>query len=151
MAEGYPIADIYAERHMETIDRKIENCHRLIDESLNLMQNPRYLQSCLSEESQSLSKTVEIGDFFQEFSRQISIFALENYMHDVVTPGVPDFQTPLKRLQFWSCVCTQKLLSAKKYLGDDEYNTNASLLDLMWLLLRTQNNEIQRVYSWPPL
>ena len=143
MAEGYPIADLYAECHMETIDRKIENCHRLIDESLNLMQNPRHLQSCLSQEAQCSLKMVQIGDFFQEFSCQISIFALENYLHEIVTPNVPDFQTPLKRVQFWSCVCTQKLLLEKKYLGDEEYNTDPTFLDFMWHLLRMQNNKMQ--------
>ena len=151
MAEGYPIADLYAEHHMETIDHKIENCHRLIDESLNLMQNPRHLQACLSKNRDSPKKMVKIGDFFQEFSRKISIFALENYLYDIVTPGVPDFQSDLKRVQFWSCVCTQKVLTAKTYLKNEEFNQIPSLLDSMWHLLRSQNNEMQKVYSWPPL
>ena len=144
MAQGYPIANVYSERHMETIERKIENCHSLTDESLNYMQNPKHLSSSLKH-NKCPTYLNEAGDLFQEFSRQLSLLALNFYLHDIVTPGIPYFDNRVDRINFWSCVCTNKILVAKKYLNDKEHNTNPQLLDSLWHLLRKFNNAMKKL------
>ena len=85
MAQGFPTADIYSECHMETVECKVERCELLIVETLDYMQNPVHVNFCMK--GQNAEKYLEnAGNFFQEFSRQLSIFALHNYLHDVVTP-----------------------------------------------------------------
>ena len=92
----------------------------------------------------------EAGDFFQEFSREISIFALQYYLHEVVTPGVPNFQTLTQRVHFWACVCTNKLVATKAYLYNEEYNVDPIFLDDLWKLLRKTINSLKKLLSYPP-
>ena len=72
MAAAYPIMDLFSERHMETIDGKIQTCNRVIDACLNFMQNPAHLKSATAINS-SCEYLVKVGDYFQEFSRELSI------------------------------------------------------------------------------
>ena len=115
MAAAYPIMDLFSEHRMETIDGKIETCNRVLDTCLNFMQNPVHLNSATAINSSS-KYLVKVGDFFQEFSRQLSIFVLEHYLHEIITPGIPHFIHPKSRLSFWMCVCTNKLITTKNYL-----------------------------------
>ena len=146
MAQGFPIPDKFSERHMETLQRKIEKCERLIAETLDYMQNPAHLKFSL----QKNNNKKETGDFFQEFSRLISIFALENYLHNVVTPGIPNLPTDLDRVHFWTCICTNKLLEVKKYLTNREYVNDPHFLDNLWCLLRETNNSMRKLFSYAP-
>ena len=42
MTQGYPTADLYCERHMETVECKVEKCEMIIAEILDYMQNPAH-------------------------------------------------------------------------------------------------------------
>ena len=149
MSQGYPTADLYCEHHMETVERKVEKCEMIVAEILDYMQNPSHLISSVKE-MKSNENLNEAGDFFQEFSREISIFALQYYLHEVVTPGVPNFQTLTQRVHFWACVCTNKLVATKAYLYNEEYNVDPIFLDDLWKLVRKTINSLKKLLSYPP-
>ena len=158
MAVAYPIMDLFSERHMETIDGKIQSCKHVIDACLNLMLNPMHLKSVTTIDS-SCEYLVKVGDFFQELSHQISIFGLDNYLHEIVTPGVPHFGNPKSRISFWMCICSNKLITLKKYLQQylkeyldkpEGYKDPKFYNDLYHLITDT-NHSIQKMYFLTPL
>ena len=71
----------------------------------------------------------------------------ENYLHEIVMPGIPEFKTAAERVPFWSCVCTQKLLVVKTYLSKDEMQNDPLLLDTFWNLLRNVNNKFTKIFG----
>ena len=158
MAVAYPIIYLCSEWHMETIDRKIQSCNRVIDACLNFMQNPANLNSATAIDSSS-EYLVKVGDYFQEFSRQLSIFALEHYLHEIVTPGVPDLGDPKSRIFFWMCICSNKLLTTKNYLKQylQEYleepqgYKDPKLYNHLYHLITNANHSIQKMYFAHPL
>ena len=158
MAAAYPIMDLFSERHMETIDRKIQTCNRVIDACLNFMQNPAHLKSATAINS-SCEYLVKVGDYFQEFSRELSIFALEHYLHQIVTLGVPDFGDPKSRIIFWTCVCSNKLLTTKnylkqylhKYLEEPQGYKDPQFYNHLYHLITNANHSIQKMYFAQPL
>ena len=158
MAASYPIMDLFSECHMETIDRKIETCNRVIEACLNFMQNQVHLNSATAIDSLS-EYLVKVGDFFQEFSRQLSIFVLEHYLHEIITPGVPHFIDPKSRLSFWMCICTNKLITTKNYLKQylqeylkqpDGYK-DPTLYNNLYHIITDANHSIQKMYFVHPL
>ena len=52
------------------------------------MANPDFLKKALMYEINDVY-VVKIADMFQEFSRCISHLAVDNYLHEVVMPGIP--------------------------------------------------------------
>ena len=149
MAQGFPTADIYSECHMETVECKVERCEMLISESLDYMQNPVHVNFCLQGQN-SKDYLQNASNFFQEFSRQLSIFVLCNYLHDVVTPGVPDLPTFSAKLNFWLCVCTNKVIATKMYLKNDDYSSDPIFLDTLWIFLSDYNNKMKQLFLYPP-
>ena len=149
MSQGYPMADLYCERHMETVECKVEKCEMIIAEILDYIQNPAHLMSSVKEMKND-ENLKEAGDFFQKFSREISIFALQYYLHEVVTPGVPNFQSLTDRVKFWTCVCTNKLVATKPYLYSEEYKMDPIFLDDLWKLLQKTINSLKKLLSYPP-
>ena len=158
MAAAYPTMDLFSERHMETIDGKIQSCNRVIDACLNFMQNTAHLNSATAIDSSS-EYLVKVGDYFQELSRQLSIFALEHYLHEIVTLGVPDFGDPKSRIFFWMCICSNKLLTTKnylkqylqEYLEEPEGYKDPKLYNHLYHLITNANHSIQKMYFAHPL
>ena len=79
MAEGYLVANIYSEQHMETLERKRELCAYIIDESMDYMQKPKYIPVLLKTKDNSDSM-LSLGDVLQEFSRQLSVIAVRKLL-----------------------------------------------------------------------
>ena len=100
MAEAFPIANVYSEDHFETKQQKIINCAQKIDEILNYIRSPGYLP--LAFETPSGAENFKcIGNFFEAFSIKLSVIVVENYLHEIVTPGVPDFSCEKSQGKFW--------------------------------------------------
>ena len=136
MAQGYSQPNMYAEHHMETLDCKIENAHRIINRSLRFTSNPAHYKA-------PSNNSVEVGDFFESYSCNITKFALEYYLHEVVTPGVPEFSSANERNQFWRCVCSNKLLAIKYYLDEEEYYRDTAFLNTLYVFVNHANTQIR--------
>ena len=50
-----------------------------------------------------------LSKFLQEISCRLGLFALHNYLHEVVTPGIPEFPNWKELTRFWVDVCVDKL------------------------------------------
>ena len=143
MAEGYPHPNIFCERHMETINCKVENCHYITSLCLNFLNNPAHYK-------EKTSQAVAISDFFANFSCDLSVFALDNYLHEVVTPGVPKFANEQERQNFWRCICTNKIIAIKQYLtNNEEYKSDPKFLDDLYMFTMRSNAEMRKVLDIP--
>ena len=143
MAEKYPHASVYAEHHVETLQYKIEQCHRIINRCMRFTNNPSHYQA----HHQNLS---EIGDLFEDFSCEISKFALEYYLHEVVTPGVPEFASVNERNGFWRCICSNKLIAIKHYLDEEQYYRDTNFLNALYAFVNNWNAQVRKILniSW---
>ena len=132
----------FSERHMEMIDGKIQTCNHIIDACLGLMQNLTHLKSAASIDP-SFEYLVKEGDFFLRI--QLAAFNIQyNYLHEIVTPGVPDFGDHNCRKSFSMCVRTKKLITTKSYKDPTFYNE-------LWYLITSTNHGIQKLNFWPPV
>ena len=74
---------------------------------LKYLAGPEYMDLLLV--TYDLLNVLEtVSKFLQEISRCLSLFALHNYLHEVVTPGVPDFNNFKEATCFWLDVCIDK-------------------------------------------
>ena len=63
---------------------------------LKYLAGPEYMDLLLV--TYDLPNVLEtVSKFLQEISRRLSLFALHNYLHEVVMPGVPDFNNLKKQ------------------------------------------------------
>ena len=140
MAQAFPQPNVYAEHHMETLESKIENAHRIIDRCLRFTNKPIHLRS-------SSTNFTEVGDYYEKFSCEITTFALDYYLHEVVTPGVPDFKSAHERSGFWRCVCSNKLLAIKMYLDKKKYYTDTKFLDALYVFVNAHNVQLRQMMN----
>ena len=140
MAQAYPQPNVYAEHHMETLECKIENAHRIINRCLRFTNNPIHLKA-------SNTNFTEVGDFFENFSCELSKFALDYYLHEVVTPGVPDFTSAHERSGFWRCICSNKLVAIKLYLDKKEYYMDTQFLNALYVFVNNHNAQLRQMLN----
>ena len=57
-----------------------------------------------------------LSKFLQEISHHLGLFALHNYLHEVVTPGIPEFPNWKELTHFWVDVCVDKLKKVRSYI-----------------------------------
>ena len=144
MANAYPVANKYSEDYYETLLQKQANCVEVIDKTLKMMNNYEYLKKAL--EAPHLEENLHrIGTFFQEISRKISQVALENYLHEIVTPGIPEFEDNLSRIHFWIDVCRNKFVHLRNYIYKPELKDNPSVLDFLWRFATNVNSKIEKI------
>ena len=82
-------------------------------QTLKYLSQPEYMDTLLVNfDFPSVLET--FSKFLQEISRCLGLFALHNYLHKVVTPGIPEFPNWKELTRFWVDVCVDKL---KKYVA----------------------------------
>ena len=146
MAEAFPVANVYSEDHFETKQQKIINCAEKIDEILHYIHSPGYLP--LAFETPLGTENFKcIGNFFEAFSRKLSVIAVENYLHEIITPGVPDFSCQKSQCKFWCEVCETKLDKLRGYLWLSELESNIPVLDYLWRFLAKISHRLKKVLA----
>ena len=107
-----------------------------VQKTITYLSAEEYLPLLLAQDP-PLKVLKKLGSFLQEMSRHLGLFAVQNYLHEVVTPGVPNFADDSSCVRFWLEVCTEKLKKVKLYV----YNSNLLLVkhlnELKILLQRT--------------
>ena len=74
--------------------------------------------------------------------------AVENYLHKVITPGIPEFEeNHLERLKFWAKVCSDKLKATYPYFKKPELKHNYDVLVVLEQLLKKVNKDLELVFS----
>ena len=105
----YRMATCAPTTFQDTKDRTWNSIFKL----LKYLSGPEYMDTLLANfDFPSLLET--LSKFLQEISRRLGLFALHNYLHEVVTPGIPDFPNWKESACFWVDVCVDKL---KKICG----------------------------------
>ena len=90
---------------------------KMIFKLLKYLAGPEYMELLLV--TYDLPNVLEtVSKFLQEISRRLSLFALHNYLHKVVMPGVPDFNNYKEATRFWLDVCIDKLEKICPYIYD---------------------------------
>ena len=112
-----------------------ESCKQALKECYEYMANPKYLKKALTYNINE-PYIVKMGDMFQEFSRRISHLAVDNYLHDVVMPGVPDFKNSIARVKFWAKVCINKLKATYPYFKKEELKYKYNNLQMFEKILK---------------
>ena len=125
---------------------KRETCKKALKECYEYMANPDYLKKALTYEIND-PYVIKIADLFQEFSRRMSQLAVENYLHEVVTPGVPDFECNIDRLKFWAKVCVDKLKNTYPYIKKDELKYKYDNLDMLERLLKKVTAQLEKIFA----
>ena len=144
MAAAFPVANQYSEDYYESLSKKQQNCAEVIDKTLHYINKYEYLKKSL--EAPHLEENLKrIGNFFQEISRKLSQIAVENYLHEIVTPGIPHFENSLERINFWLNICGNKLVHMRNYLFKEELKSNASVLDDLWHFITKINCQIEKI------
>ena len=84
---------------------------------------------------------------FQEFSRRISHLAVDNDLHEVVMPGVLEFESNIDRLKFWAKVCVDKLKAMYPYIKKDELKYKYDNLDMLERILNKVTAQLEKVFA----
>ena len=90
-----------------------------LEKAVKYIGGAEYLPLLLAQDP-SAQLLYKLGYFFQELSRRLALFGLQNYLHEVVTPGVPEFANENERVSFWSEVCRNNLNQIKLYIHQPE-------------------------------
>ena len=144
MTEVFPIANVYSEDHFKTKQQKVQNCAQKIDEILHYICSSGYLPLAFNTPL-GAENFKRLGNFFEAFSRKLSVIVVENYLHEVVTPGVPDFSSEMSKAKFWCEVCERKLDKMRGYLWLSELESNIPVLDQLWRLLAKITHGLKKV------
>ena len=144
MANAFPVVNKYSEDYYETLAQKQANCVEVLDKALKFMNKYKHLKKAL--EAPHLEENLQcIGTYFQEISRKISQLALENYLHEIVTPGIPQFENNLSRIHFWLDICCNKFTHLHNYIFKPELKNNPSVLDYLWRFITKVNSQIEKI------
>ena len=144
MAEAFPIANVYSEDHFKTKQQKVQNCAKKIDEILHYIHSSEYLPLAFATPLGTESFKC-LGNFFEAFSRKLSVIVVENYLHEIVTPGIPDFSSEMCKAKFWCEVCESKLDKMRGYLWLSELESNIPVLDYLLRLLAKITHSLKKV------
>ena len=99
----------------DTKDRMWNSIFKL----LKYLSRPEYMDTLLVNfDFPSALET--FSKFLQEISRCLGLFALHNYLHKVVTPGIPEFPNWKESTHFWVDVCVDKLKKICGYIYTKE-------------------------------
>ena len=89
----------------------------------------------------------KLGCFFQEISRHLGLFGVQNYL---VTPGVPEFHNRNERVTFWCDVCKDNLNQIKLYINQPESLSNAKLkgfnVFLKWVIAQLDKLFVRTIW-----
>ena len=107
-----------------------------VQKTITYLSAEEYLPLVLAQDP-ALTVLKKLGSFLQELSRRLGLFAVQNYLHEVVTPGVPNFADDGSRVRFWLDVCTEKLEKVKLYVYNHDILLVEHLNELKILLQRT--------------
>ena len=107
-----------------------------VQKTITYLSAEEYLPLVLAQDP-ALTVLKKLGSFLQELSRCLGLFAVQNYLHEVVTPGVPNFADHGSRVRFWLDVCTEKLEKVKLYVYNHDILLVEHLNELKILLQRT--------------
>ena len=144
MAEAFPVANLFSEDYLETKEQKIINCANKIDDIFHYIRSSECLPLTF-DTPLGTENFKRIGNMFEALSRKLSHMSVENYLFEVVTPGVPDFSSEIDRSKFWCQVCESKLEKIREYLWKPELNNNVPVLDALWLLLNKITHSLHKV------
>ena len=70
---------------------------------------------------------------------------VENYLHEAVTAGIPDFSSEMSKAKFWCEVCESNLDKMRDYLWLSELESNVPVLDYLWRLLAKITHGLKKV------
>ena len=125
---------------------KHDSCKKALKQCYEYMANPDFLKKALTYEINDVY-VVKIADMFQEFSRRISHLAVDNYLHEVVMPGVPEFESNIDRLKFWAKVCVDKLKATYPYIKKDELKHKYDDLDMLERILNKVTAQLEKIFA----
>ena len=95
----------------DTKDRMWDSIYKL----LKYLSGPEYMDTLIVN-FDFLTVLETMSKFLQEISRHLGLFALHNYLHKVVTPGIPKFPNWNQSTHFWVDVCVNKLKKIHGYI-----------------------------------
>ena len=125
---------------------KRDSCKKALKQCYEYMANPDFLKKVLTYEINDVYM-VKIADMFQEFSRCISHLAVDNYLHEVVMPGIPEFESNIDRLKFWAKVCVDKLKATYPYIKKDELKHKYDDLDMLERILNKVTAQLEKIFA----
>ena len=125
---------------------KHDSCKKALKQCYEYMANPDFLKKVLTYEINDVY-VVKIADMFQEFSRRISHLAVDNYLHEVVMPAVPEFESNIERLKFWAKVCMDKLKATYPYIKKDELKHKYDDLDMLERILNKVTAQLEKIFA----
>ena len=99
----------------DTKDRTWNSIFKL----LKYLSQPEYMDTLLDNfDFPSVLET--FSKFLQEISHRLGLFALHNNLHEVVTPGIPEFPNWKELTRFWVDVCIDMLKKIHGYIYEKE-------------------------------
>ena len=134
---------------VEFYDKCCDKCDshkKALKQCYEYMANLYFFKKALTYEINDVY-VVKIADMFQEFRRCISHLALDNYLHEVVTPGIPEFESNIDRLKFWAKVCVDKLKATYQYIKKDELKHKYDDLEMLERILNKVTAQLEKIFS----
>ena len=125
---------------------KRNSCEKALKQCYEYMANLDFLKKALTYEINNVY-VVKIADMFQEFSRRISHLAVDNYLPEVVMPGIPEFESNIDRLKFWAKVCMDKLKATYPYIKKDELKYKYDDLDMLERILNKITAQLEKIFA----